>query len=185
MRLLNVITLKLETFNGPDVPKYAALSHTWGDEEVTFQDIMAGSGVGKIGWIKIIRSAAEAEKHGCKYIWIDTCCIDKTSSAELSEAINSMFRWYRKCQICFAHLDGVKLAPKTLVIVLEVDSEPITPGASPITQPPSPRSTPSSFSKARWFERGWTLQELIAPSTLYFYDSGWAQIGEKKELSKE
>ncbi len=95
MRLLNVETLRLETFYGSDVPEYAALSHTWGDEEVTFQDLTTDLGRKKKGWTKVFGSATEAKKHGCKFIWIDTCCIDKTSSAELSEAINSMFRWYR------------------------------------------------------------------------------------------
>jgi hypothetical protein len=94
MRLLNVETLKLETFDRSVIPKYAALSHTWGNEEVTFQDIATDLSQRKAGWTKILRSAAEAKKHSCKYVWIDTCCIDKTSSTELSEAINSMYRWY-------------------------------------------------------------------------------------------
>jgi hypothetical protein len=181
MRLLNVQTHKLEEFYGSDVPEYAALSHTWGNEEITFQDIAIDPYRRKTGWTKILRSAAEAEKHSCKYIWIDTCCIDKTSSAELSEAINSMFRWYRKCKVCLAHLQDVSEAPKAMVTLIEVDSEPVTPPGSLL----SPLPARKSFSEARWFERGWTLQELIAPRTLYFYDSTWNRIGEKKELSKE
>ena len=74
MRLLNVKTFKLETFGPSDVPEYAALSHTQGNEEVTFQDITADLGWRKTGWTKILGSAAEAEKNSYKYIWIDTCC---------------------------------------------------------------------------------------------------------------
>jgi hypothetical protein len=108
MRLLNVDTLKLETFYEPHVPRYAALSHTWGKEEVLFQDIEAGQRDRK-NWTKIYRSASTAQVLGWKYIWIDTCCIDKTSSAELSEAINSMYRWYLKCDVCIAYLEDVSL----------------------------------------------------------------------------
>jgi hypothetical protein len=178
MRLLNVETFKLETFDRSKIPKYAALSHTWGDEEVTFQDIATDLSQRKIGWTKILRSAAEAKKHSCKYVWIDTCCIDKTSSTELSEAINSMYRWYRKCEVCFAHLEDVSEEPKAMVTLVEVDSEPVTQLGSPLP-------TRALFSEARWFTRGWTLQELIAPRTLYFYDSTWNKIEEKKELWKK
>jgi hypothetical protein len=178
MRLLNIETLQLETFYGSDVPEYAALSHTWGDEEVTFQDLTTDLGRRKEGWAKIFGSATEAEKHSCKYIWIDTCCIDKTSSAELSEAINSMFRWYRKSKVCFAHLEDVSKEPERKVIEVESNSEFVTP-------PPSSRPARAFLPESRWFKRGWTLQELIAPKTLYFYDSTWNQIGEKGELEKE
>ncbi|KAH5412573.1 hypothetical protein HBI32_128880 [Parastagonospora nodorum] len=161
MRLLNVATFQLETFHHSDlpIPEYAALSHTWGHEEVTFQDIMTGSGREKAGWPKILESAAKAAEHSCKYIWIDTCCIDKTSSAELSEAINSMFRWYQKCKICFAYLEDISVQYKATTSHLSIDSVLVAPG----TKSPSPLHHPVSFSKARWFSRGWTLQELIAP----------------------
>ena len=176
MRLLNIETLRLETFYGSDVPEYIALSHTWGDDEVTFQDLETDLGRKKKGWIKIFGSAKEAKKYCCKYVWVDTCCIDKSSSAELSEAINSMFRWYRKSKVCVVHLEDVSKQPEPKVVEIEPDSEPATP-------PPSPLSPPG-FHQSRWFRRGWTLQELIAPKTLYFYDSAWNNIGEKGELEQ-
>ncbi|KAH8730401.1 heterokaryon incompatibility protein-domain-containing protein, partial [Phaeosphaeriaceae sp. PMI808] len=175
MRLFNVETFKLETFFNSDVPEYAALSHTWGDEEVTFQDISTGFDRTKKGWTKILKSAVEAGNHNCKYIWVDTCCIDKSSSAELSEAINSMFHWYRMCKVCFAYLEDVSKEPKRMVTVIEIDSQPVY--VPPLVPPKR-----DLFSKARWFQRGWTLQELIAPTTLYFYDSNWTIIGEKSSL---
>ncbi|PVH75187.1 HET-domain-containing protein, partial [Cadophora sp. DSE1049] len=159
MRLLNIKTFQLETFFS-DVPEYAALSHMWGDEEVTFQDLTVDFGRKKKGWNKILGSTIQAAKHGCDYVWIDTCCIDKTSSAELSEAINSMFRWYRKSKVCFAYLEDA-------------------------TPPPSPRPAICFLPNSRWFKRGWTLQELVAPTTVHFYDSSWNEIGEKRQLEKE
>ncbi|KAH7311899.1 heterokaryon incompatibility protein-domain-containing protein [Rhexocercosporidium sp. MPI-PUGE-AT-0058] len=177
MRLLNIKTFQVETFYS-DAPEYAALSHTWGDEEVTFQDLAADSGRKKKGWNKILGSTIQAEKHSCDYVWIDTCCIDKTSSAELSEAINSMFRWYRKSKVCFAYLEDVSKEPGWKVIEIESNYEAVTPPGSPL---PALSFLPGS----RWFTRGWTLQELIAPKTVYFYDSSWNEIGEKRQLEKE
>jgi hypothetical protein len=171
MRLLNVHTLKLETFYEPDVPTYAALSHTWGKDEVTFQDLEAGLTQGS-GWIKICQSAAQARQYSCNYIWIDTCCIDKTSSAELSEAINSMYRWYRDCTVCIAYLEDVSEIPA-------VSSDLVDDGCKEAV---SPLSCYPTFSHARWFRRGWTLQELIAPQTLHFYDTHWNKIAEKRDI---
>ncbi|KAJ4292903.1 hypothetical protein N0V88_005563 [Collariella sp. IMI 366227] len=122
MRLLRTNKLELVEFQGSDIPPYAILSHTWGEEE-----------------------------------WIDTCCIDKSSSAELSEAINSMFRWYREAEVAYAFLSDV-----------DADEDP--------------RLLGSSFRSARWFTRGWTLQELIAPGVIYFYGAGWKEIGSRSSL---
>jgi hypothetical protein len=119
-----------------------------------------------------------AAKHSCDYVWIDTCCIDKTSSAELSEAINSMFRWYRKSKVCFAYLEDVSKGPGWKVIEIESNDEDATP-------PGSPDPALSFLAKSRWFKRGWTLQELIAPKAVYFYDSSWNKIGEKRQLEEE
>ncbi|KAI0151758.1 heterokaryon incompatibility protein-domain-containing protein [Xylariaceae sp. FL1272] len=107
MRLLNTATFKLETFLGEGIPKYAILSHTWGDDEVLFQDLQRKGWKGKEGANKVTRSARIARRHGYKYIWIDNCCIDKSSSAELSEAINSMFQWYQNAMVCYAYLSDV------------------------------------------------------------------------------
>lgn len=166
MRLLNVETFNLETFYEPDVPPYSALSHTWGpnDREVSFQDITNGFDMEQKDWDKVSRSAAETKSFGLQYIWIDTCCIDKSSSAELSEAINSMFRWYRECVICLAYLSDV-----------------LAEGSSGATV----TGYASQLSKSRWFTRGWTLQELIAPNELHFYDATWNYFGQKAGLAKD
>src|SRR5256714_4011235 len=130
------------------VPRYAILSHTWGDDEVLFQDMQGDRSVAKSksGYKKIKNSCARAARDGFDYIWIDTCCIDKSSSAELSEAINSMYRWYHQAEVCYAYLADVP-SEAFKNVTDYVDSE---------------------FSESRWFTRGWTLQELIAPSTVIF-----------------
>ncbi|KAF4461536.1 ankyrin repeat-containing [Fusarium albosuccineum] len=158
MRLLNIKTLKLETFLG-DVPPYAILSHTWGPGEVALQDLDRDGLDQKPGWIKIVNFCKIVAKHypqPIDYAWVDTCCIDKTSSAELSEAINAMFRWYQESQCCFAYLEDVK-------------KEEFGPLGD-------------EFEKSRWFTRGWTLQELLAPATVDFFDKDWHFIGTKVEL---
>jgi hypothetical protein len=97
MRLLNTSTFTLKEFVDDNIPRYAILSHRWRDGEVTFQDlhdIQDGRIVGKEGWAKIQGCCWQGFKDGLEWVWIDSCCIDKTSSAELSEAINSMFSWY-------------------------------------------------------------------------------------------
>jgi hypothetical protein len=107
MRLLNTTKRKLEEFGGNKIPLYAILSHTWGDNEITFQDIEGGDADKKTGYEKIRKSCYMAAAHGFHYIWIDTCCIDKTSSAELSEAINSMYHGYEESGVCYAYLADV------------------------------------------------------------------------------
>jgi hypothetical protein len=151
MRLINVETFKLKEFFGEVVPSYAILSYTWGDdeEEVTFHDIERGSiEKAKNRPIKFEGCCKQAKKDGLKYVWIDTCCIDKTNSVELGEAINSMFQWYKKAFICYNYLSDVPT----------VDN---------------PRDPGSKFFSSRWFQRGWTLQELLAPKQLRFYNLVW------------
>ncbi|KAF8853874.1 HET-domain-containing protein [Acephala macrosclerotiorum] len=161
MRLLNVRTFKLEEFFGKAVPPYAVLSHTWGNDkdEVSFRDVENGSS-GKTGpgMIKIVGCCKQAMKDGLNYAWIDTCCIDKANSVELGEAINSMFQWYANASICYAYLSDVPAGE-------------------------NPRDHGSSFSSSRWFTRGWTLQELLAPKELRFYDSIWSCLGTRRTLS--
>ena len=107
MWLLNVETFKLEAFFENSISKYAILSHTWGEEEVTFQDIMGLDARHKQGYIKIEYTCRQAFSDRYSHVWIDTCCIDKSSSAELSEAINSMYRWYKNSTVCYTYLAGV------------------------------------------------------------------------------
>jgi Heterokaryon incompatibility protein (HET) len=95
MRLLSVRDLSLHEFNDSDkIPPYAILSHTWGKDEVTLDDIKNDSSKHKAAYAKIQNSCRLAANDGLQFVWIDTCCINKSSSAELSEAINSMFKWY-------------------------------------------------------------------------------------------
>ena len=107
MRLLHSTSLVLHEFADNEIPEYAILSHRWGKEEVSFQDMQRGDSGGKAGYSKIVGCAKQALTDGCEYIWVDTCCIDKSSSAELSEAINSMYRWYREAKVCYAYLSDV------------------------------------------------------------------------------
>ncbi|KAL4896945.1 heterokaryon incompatibility protein-domain-containing protein [Aspergillus ambiguus] len=109
MRLINATSLTIETFFNKAVQQYAMLSHTWGDDEVTLQDMEAGGGRAQArkAYVKIRRICEQALRDHLNYVWIDTCCIDKTSSPELSEAINSMFTWYHRAWICYAFLVDV------------------------------------------------------------------------------
>ncbi|KAH7131753.1 heterokaryon incompatibility protein-domain-containing protein [Dactylonectria estremocensis] len=162
MRLLDVSTLEFKTFTGEvgeGIPLYAILSHTWGSNEVSYADhiVRESNNTCHEGYEKIHGLCRAAKSEGFQYAWIDTCCIDKLSSAELSEAINSMFQWYRDAAICFAYLS-------------DVDSLD------------DPASEGSSFSRSRWFTRGWTLQELLAPTEVAFLASDWAEIGTKNSL---
>jgi hypothetical protein len=174
MRLLNTKTFKLETFI-TDPPQYAILSHTWGDKEVTFKDIFTSTRSNLTGWAKIQNSCRRAANDGWEYIWIDTCCIDKSDTTELGEAINSMFRWYEEAQICYAYLADVP--PRESLSYVDTFT-PLRPSAATIPWIWHLRSS-------RWFTRGWTLQELLAPTFLLFLDQSWQDIGSREELAEE
>ncbi|TEA10001.1 Vegetative incompatibility protein HET-E-1 [Colletotrichum sidae] len=158
MRLLNARTIEVEEFVEGNIPAYSILSHTWEKEEVSFQDMERQAHSPKAGYQKLLASCAQSLRDGFDYIWIDTCCIDKTSSAELSEAINSMYRFYEQAAVCYAFLCDV---PDDTGF----DEE-------------------SSFAKSRWFTRGWTLQELLAPSRIVFYSKNWKPLGTRSELGR-
>ncbi|TVY71317.1 Vegetative incompatibility protein HET-E-1 [Lachnellula suecica] len=165
MRLLNSKTLLLKEFMGEsNLPPYAILSHTWGEDEVSLQDTARSGWQLKAGYRKIKYCCQQAAKDGLKWVWVDTCCIDKTSSAELSEAINSMFRWYQLSKVCYAYLSDVELRDGMEML------------------PDFPK-VPCKFGKSRWFTRGWTLQELVAPSQVVFYSQDWELIGTKDDIS--
>jgi hypothetical protein len=146
-----------------DIPPYAILSHTWGpqEQEVTFGDMIDGKGTSKTGFDKIRFCGEQARRDGLQHFWVDTCCIDKTSSAELAEAINSMFRWYRDAAKCY-------------VFLTDVDSEDQF----------HPLPWESAFRASRWFTRGWTLQELIAPTSVEFFSKDRDRLGDKKSLER-
>ncbi|KAI1412436.1 HET-domain-containing protein [Hypoxylon sp. FL1857] len=160
MRLINIKSYEIEEFFGEDIPEYAILSHTWGKGEVSFQEWkdLNDSVRAKPGYRKIMGACQLARKGGFDWLWVDTICIDKSSSAELTEAINSMFAWYRDSKICYAYLEDVAFTDSWY-----------------------PEPSLDSFKKSRWFTRGWTLQELLAPQKVYFYDRGWELIGAKEQ----
>ncbi|KAK7972347.1 hypothetical protein PG988_006481 [Apiospora saccharicola] len=174
MWLLNSKTSQLKSFISDDeIPGYVILSHTWGEEEVTFQHWQAAHSHDSQfaafpddwrqrnldnlqrmrGYEKIARCQETALENGVEWVWVDTCCIDKQSSAELSEAINSMYRWYNQSLICYAYLQDARVLDE--------------------------------IKTSRWFQRGWTLQELIAPKTVIFFNQDWQFLGRKDDLGDE
>ncbi|KAF2250968.1 HET-domain-containing protein [Trematosphaeria pertusa] len=221
MRLIDVDTIEIKTFGERDVPEYAILSHTWGADEVTFQELTwinrvravrsmpetqdsqatinghldgsatvvlaamemlvkgtwnPGTGLpdisdealmGRYGYAKIVNSARTAKELGYRWLWCDTCCIDKTSSAELQEAINSMFRWYNESAVCLVYLNDIP--PESAIFDTQATSEVAS----------------NAFTKCRWITRGWTLQELVAPSSVRFYYQDWTLMGDKGEFIEE
>jgi hypothetical protein len=144
MRLLHVRTKKLKEFFDNAIPPYAILSHVWGKDEVLFSHIQRKGYKG--GSFKVDSCLAQAAADGIKYVWIDTLCIDKSSSAELSEAINSMFEWYRASQVCYAYLNDV---PDTHRKKSDICLEG------------------SAFRRSQWFTRGWTLQVPPSPTLTF------------------
>ncbi|WYZ43688.1 hypothetical protein EsH8_VII_000124 [Colletotrichum jinshuiense] len=212
MRLLHTSSLELKEFMGLDIPPYVILSHTWGEEEVLYADIQNGTATSKKGYKKVVSCCQKAAQDGFQWAWIDTCCIDKASSAELSEAINSMYRWYEESTICYAYLQDVtaevpvtpipgnrfrrsnaaykKMKAATKRIPKDVHHERIKMlnveiarlQSLPTPLDPSPIA---KLPKSRWFTRGWTLQELIAPKVVEFYTFEWAEIGTKRSLASQ
>ncbi|KAG1780593.1 hypothetical protein EV702DRAFT_1177848 [Suillus placidus] len=131
------------------IPQYAILSHRWRDGEVQFSDIDQPHARNMPGYSKLTKT-------GIAIVWIDTCCINKSNSSELSDAINSMFMWYKKAQICYAYLYDVSRCD-TLI---------------------------AEFSNSQWFRRGWTLQELVAPNNVVFFSRDWQEIGSKSSFAR-
>jgi hypothetical protein len=124
---------------GINIPPYAILSHTWGDDEqeILYGDVLNGTGHEKQGWRKLDFCRQQAAQDGIEYFWVDTCCIDKSSSAELTEAINSMFRWYHCATACYVYLSDVSA----------VDNSK--------SDTPNQRTWQKEFKESRWFTRGW------------------------------
>ena len=160
---------RLVEYIGKNIPLYAILSHTWGanSDEVTFKDLMEGTGKGKAGYNKIRFCAKQAVSDALQYIWVDTCCIDKSSSAELTEAINSMFRWYRDSAKCYVYLPDVSTNQ-----YVEVDEL-------------NRLAWEAAFLTSRWFTRGWTLQELVAPKVVEFFSFEGELLGDRLSLEQQ
>ncbi|KAH8585985.1 hypothetical protein B0O99DRAFT_695912 [Bisporella sp. PMI_857] len=168
MRLLQINrhgSFSLTDFAGIEIPSYAILSHTWGvdGDEVTFQDLKNVTDRSKAGYKKLRFCAKQAANDGLQYFWVDTCCINKSDTVELQFAINSMFRWYQNAAKCYVYLSDVH-----------------TPHPDHLSQ----ASWDACFRKSRWFTRGWTLQELIAPAIVEFFSADGKQLGDKKSLEQ-
>jgi len=196
------------------IPPYAILSHTWGadTEEVTFDDLTNSTGKDKPGYKKIQFCGEQARQDNLQYFWIDTCCIDKANKAELSHAINSMFRWYRNAARCYVYLSDVSSPSSPYTESNPQQLEP-DPGKnkwftwawtllawtllvrwyiylSGVSGPSSSHAKSNQqqlrldFRKSKWFTRGWTLQELLAPSSLEFFSQEWKRLGDRISLKQ-
>jgi len=150
------------------IPPYAILSHTWKTgEEVAFDELTNGTGRGKEGYKKIEFCGQQAKRDGLQYFWVDTCCINKANKAELSHAVNSMFRWYRNATRCYVYLSDVPSPPSNTNSDLD------------------PRSWESDFQNSKWFTRGWTLQELLTPHSVEFFSREGRRLGDKRSLTQQ
>jgi len=174
MRLINSKTFEMEEFFGSAIPKYAILSHRWADGEVSLNEMthLTPEVKSKKGFKKIALTCEQAVKDNLEWAWVDTCCIDKTSSSELSEAINSMFQWYEESSVCYAYLIDVP------AVTVYVQGGSYQPQWKTITRPDL-----EAFPKSTWLTRGWTLQELIAPKEVVFYGEDWLHLGTRSDLS--
>jgi hypothetical protein len=191
MRLINTQTLKLKEFYGTNIPQYAILSHTWEEEEVDFGQFSRlphAELARRKGFAKIKQVCRLARGAGIEWAWVDTCCIDKSSSAELTESINSMFAWYLGSKVCYAYLSDLKPDAQRK----EGEAPDNDAASGPTEKEHDPEShiehdslaqRVAKYAHCRWFTRGWTLQELIAPRRLGFYNQNWEFQGEKPELS--
>jgi tetratricopeptide (TPR) repeat protein len=151
-------------FSGKSIPPYAILSHRWGDDEVLFEDLRSDMYKEKEGYRKIKFCAKQAAQDRLRYFWVDTCCIDKWNLRERSKAINSMFHWYRSATRCYVFLSDVSVSTATDI--------------------PQQSDWETSFRASKWFTRGWTLQELIAPVSVEFFScEGW-RIGDKRSFEQ-
>lgn len=153
-----------------EIPRYAILSHVWGQpsQEVSYEDMVGCSARGKAGYNKLRFCGEQAAKDDLQYFWVDTCCIKKSDDAELSESIRSMFRWYYRAHRCYAYLSDVSATKKR-------KRRAVSPQ----------RSLDQSFRSSRWFTRGWTLQELLAPYSVEFFSTEGERLGDKRSLERQ
>lgn len=157
-----------------NIPPYAILSHTWGadDQEATFHDLQNGTGQKKAGYRKLTFCADQAKADSLDHFWVDTCCIDKSNNTELSESINSMFRWYRNAERCYVYLTDVRSA----------DGDCNDNNMNSAEDEGRRATWKIAFKRSRWMTRGWTLQELIAPRSVEFFSEEGTRLGDKKSL---
>ncbi|KAK0302047.1 hypothetical protein LTR82_018020 [Friedmanniomyces endolithicus] len=150
-------------FSGNTIPPYAILSHRWGDDEVLYEDLAGERYRSKTGYQKI-NFCARRSTPDLRYFWIDTCCIDRLNRPELSRAINSMFCWYRNASRCCVLLSDVSVSSA-------MDAQ-------------QQSTWEASFRASKWFTRGWTLQELIAPKSVDFFSLEGHRLGDKASLEQ-
>ncbi|CAN9235994.1 unnamed protein product [Alternaria alternata] len=171
MRLLKRLSsgdFKLVSFDNRELPPYATLSHTWMDgQEVTYDELVAGASKHKAGYDKIRFCSERAAADGLEYFWVDTCCINRSTSDELGTAINSMFQWYRRSSKCYVYLSDVSVSEE----ISDAEAFRIT--------------WEEAFRQSRWFTRGWTLQELLAPASVEFFTKQGKRLGSKVSLEQE
>jgi hypothetical protein len=172
MRLLkdNGDGIVLTEYPASNIPPYAILSHTWGPDadEVTYQDMLDGVGEAKVGYKKLKFCAEQARHRGLSHFWVDTCCIDKSDPIEVERSINLMFQWYSYATRCYVYLSDVSLTRKR---------------KRKSKQPKS--QWKSAFRESKWFTRGWTLQELLAPASVEFFAEDGQRLGDKQSLEQE
>jgi hypothetical protein len=152
-----------------EIPPYAILSHTWEvGHEVTFDDLEKKNRRNQLdaGYNKIRFCAEQAKSDDLDYFWVDTCCINKADQAELRDAISSMFRWYQNAAKCYVFLSDVSSGTQ------KADRELLQ------------SSWTTSFRSSRWFTRGWTLQELLAPRSVEFFSKEGIRLGNKTSLQQ-
>ena len=147
------------------IPAYAILSHTWNRDnsrEVLLQDVESGRARDKLGYRKLEFIAERAKADGLIYFWLDNVCINKSNDPETSESINSMFHWYRKASRCYVYLEDVEATIDNRTGVVLYDE--------------------AHLRTSRWFTRGWTLQELLAPTHVEFFAKSRERLGDRRSL---
>lgn len=157
-----------DDLHNDDVFPYAILSHTWAakHEEVTLMDLREDRAQSKPGCKKLRFCGEQAKKDKIEHFCMDTCCIDKANFTELSEAITSMYEWYRKAEKCYVYLDDVSSRRSN-------------------GKDETPKAWQQSFRESKWFTRGWTLQELLAPRVAEFYSQEGGFLGTKITLAEQ
>ena len=157
MRLIHTTFIAFCEFEGEHIPDYAVVSHRWGSAEISCQMFLETAVEDRhgYGWTKILEGCRMARCRRIGWLWVDTCCIDKASSAELTESVNAMFRYYQRARQCFVFLPDVFATYK--------DTEGLE----------------TQLQHSTWFTRGWTLQELLASTVATFYNASFQLAGVK------
>ncbi|THU88358.1 HET-domain-containing protein [Dendrothele bispora CBS 962.96] len=162
-RLIFTQSGRLADFSGLQTPPYAIISHRWLlNQEVSLQEyriIQHKPELKKRLGYRKIQEACKKAQDKYKYIWIDTCCIDQSNRNEVAQNVKSMYSYYRNSEVCYVYLADVQVQEKF-------------------------SQTKRALLRSQWFQRGWTLQELVAPREVLFFDSNWKLIGTKDDLSR-